>query len=582
MSMLDEREHDAQVERRLRRDVRDRRPASRRPASHARRPARGRHVSSRLTSAHQSIGAGRRLGCGGGRSRRRGTSVSDRPGNHGCHVDGAGVASVARMVRTAAGTAAGRIRSARGRSGERVRCQLRRLPHGIEPDPRDSTRARSPFGGGAAIEPVTFSDDAGEYSEVTGAVRLRTADDRTITVRCGPTPTAMGPAAALSESTTAMCADPAQADPIDAPALRGIAAQLAAMPVDAIGNVVIKPIPAEVSRRVEIELPTLFGVESTSVGDMYDVAVRVSGWGDDLLAPSTVLTVIGNVFGPPRSSNEGEPSDVSTGPPVAAVAGVTGLLVVSGNTAVHVATTTPTDGMHDRMTQLLGDPGATDRSLPVPETIGSEPIDSNVGPDIVASPEQEYAVLAGDYPLKVADLFGITIDELVAYNDWTSVAEFPGVGGIVKIPPGTTELTAVTDTTVLGVVSDSEQAEAIAELLNGVPVPDGFDVAALESGTTDDRYQFIAQVSGAVACAWLDQWFTGQETQDPDLQSAAAAALATSHTWPMLTEIADQGGWSDELWLHADAVNGGAGVMTGNGPSAPTRSEANSALGCHI
>jgi hypothetical protein len=438
------------------------------------------------------------------------------------------------------------------------------------------------FGGGAAVEPATFTDDAGEYSEVAGSVRLRTADDRTITVRCGPTPTTMGPAAPLGASMVSMCADPAQADPIDAAALRGIAAGLAAMPVDAIGNVVIKPIPAEVQRRVEVELPSLFGVQSTSVGDMYDGSARVSGWGDDLLAPSTVLTVIGNVFGPPPSSDDGAPSDVSANPPLLAAAGVTGLLFVSENTAVHVATTNPTDGMLNQMSQLLGDPGAIDRSLPAPDTIGSEPIDSDVGPDIVASPEQEYAVLAGDFPLKVADQFGITIDELVAYNEWTSVAEFPGVGGIVKIPPGTTELTAVTDTTVLGVVTDSEEAEAIAELLNGVPVPDGFDVAALKNGTTNDRYQFIVQVSGAVACAWLDQWFTGQETQDPDLQSAAAAALATSHTWPMLTEIADQGGWSDELWLHADAVNGGAGVMTGNGPSAPTRSEANSALGCHI
>jgi hypothetical protein len=66
------------------------------------------------------------------------------------------------------------------------------------------------------------------------------------------------------------------------------------------------------------------------------------------------------------------------------------------------------------------------------------------------------------------------------------------------------------------------------------------------------------------------------------MQTEASAALATSRDWPMLLEIADQGGWSDELWLHADAVNGGEGVMTGNGPVPPTRDEANSALGCSI
>jgi hypothetical protein len=132
------------------------------------------------------------------------------------------------------------------------------------------------------------------------------------------------------------------------------------------------------------------------------------------------------------------------------------------------------------------------------------------------------------------------------------------------------------------IVSKSDQADTITALLNGVPLPEGFDIATLSDGTTNDRYQFIAHVSGAVACAWLDQWFTGVETAATDLQAAAAAALATAHDWPMLAEIADRGGWSDVLWQHADAVNGGEGVLTGAGPTAPTRDEANSALGCEI
>ena len=133
-----------------------------------------------------------------------------------------------------------------------------------------------------------------------------------------------------------------------------------------------------------------------------------------------------------------------------------------------------------------------------------------------------------------------------------------------------------------GVVGQMDQANIVAELLVGVPLPEGFDVEALADGTTNDRYQFIARVSGAVACGWLDQWFTGEETRDSELQASAASALATSHDWPMLIEIADQGAWSDVLWEHADAVNGGPGVATGGGPMAPTRDEANGALGCNI
>lgn len=131
-------------------------------------------------------------------------------------------------------------------------------------------------------------------------------------------------------------------------------------------------------------------------------------------------------------------------------------------------------------------------------------------------------------------------------------------------------------------VSGGEQTATVAALLRDVPLPDGFDIDALSDGTTNSRYQFIAHVSGAVACAWLDEWFTGQETDDSALQRDAAAALATSYDWSMLTEIADQGGWSDVLWQHADAVNGGEGVLTGAGPQPPSREEANSALGCEI
>ena len=133
-----------------------------------------------------------------------------------------------------------------------------------------------------------------------------------------------------------------------------------------------------------------------------------------------------------------------------------------------------------------------------------------------------------------------------------------------------------------GILGGSEQGAAVDALLVGVPVPAGFDAAALVDGSTNDRYQLIAHVSGAVACAWLERWFTGSETGDAALQTDAAAALATSREWSMLVEVADQGGWSDQLWRHADAVNGGEGVTSGNGLVPPTRDEANSALGCSI
>jgi LysM repeat protein len=51
---------------------------------------------------------------------------------------------------------------------------------------------------------------------------------------------------------------------------------------------------------------------------------------------------------------------------------------------------------------------------------------------------QEYTVQSGDFPLAVAETFGITLDELVNFNEWSSVSEFPYPGETIKIPPGAT------------------------------------------------------------------------------------------------------------------------------------------------
>src|SRR6056297_3355440 len=63
--------------------------------------------------------------------------------------------------------------------------------------------------------------------------------------------------------------------------------------------------------------------------------------------------------------------------------------------------------------------------------------------DAVVSTEQEYVIQAGDYPLGVAQQFGVSLDDLVAYNEWPSAAEAPFfIGNTIKIPPGGTSATS--------------------------------------------------------------------------------------------------------------------------------------------
>jgi LysM repeat protein len=50
-------------------------------------------------------------------------------------------------------------------------------------------------------------------------------------------------------------------------------------------------------------------------------------------------------------------------------------------------------------------------------------------------PTTEYEVQAGDFAIKIADDFGISLGELEAANGWESAGdEFPGIGSIIRIP----------------------------------------------------------------------------------------------------------------------------------------------------
>lgn len=49
--------------------------------------------------------------------------------------------------------------------------------------------------------------------------------------------------------------------------------------------------------------------------------------------------------------------------------------------------------------------------------------------------EQQYIVQAGDSPIRVATLFGITVTELLAWNGLVAASQFPYPGRILRIPP---------------------------------------------------------------------------------------------------------------------------------------------------
>ena len=110
-------------------------------------------------------------------------------------------------------------------------------------------------------------------------------------------------------------------------------------------------------------------------------------------------------------------------------------------------------------------------------------------------------------------------------------------------------LAAMPDT----VIEPAERPKVVEEMLADIPVHQDVDVQTLKSSpAVQDRYQLGAQVSGAVACEWIEQWIDangrGGSAQE------AADAMGTSRDWAILVEMKDQGGWSQVVWEYADRM----------------------------
>lgn len=121
------------------------------------------------------------------------------------------------------------------------------------------------------------------------------------------------------------------------------------------------------------------------------------------------------------------------------------------------------------------------------------------------------------------------------------------------------------------IVTPGKEDEAAKKILADVPVPPGFDVAALKGFGTNDPYQFGAQVTGRVACAWIAEWRRAEQAGDDPARQKATDALRGSHQWKVLHDMNDEGDYPEVLWEYADRT------VAGNPPSAE---EVDQGLGC--
>jgi len=136
-------------------------------------------------------------------------------------------------------------------------------------------------------------------------------------------------------------------------------------------------------------------------------------------------------------------------------------------------------------------------------------------------------------------------------DSFDSVDEYRAVAATLQTVDVDTWLSAMPDS----VIKPNGRAVAVDEMLKDIPVPDSVDVAELKSrGVVSDRYQLGAQVTGAVACGWIDQWVEAKAASDQEQEQQAVNAMRGSHDWAILLEMEKQGEWSEVLWQYADGM----------------------------
>ncbi|MET0559522.1 MAG: hypothetical protein ABW065_12770 [Solirubrobacterales bacterium] len=102
------------------------------------------------------------------------------------------------------------------------------------------------------------------------------------------------------------------------------------------------------------------------------------------------------------------------------------------------------------------------------------------------------------------------------------------------------------------VVQPAARSEEIAAMLEGLPVPPGFDPSALQSDSVlSDHFMLGKAVAGAVACDWLRRWSSATREGDGATAQQAVEAMGTARRWPVLLRMVRERGYEGSaLPLH--------------------------------
>ncbi len=109
------------------------------------------------------------------------------------------------------------------------------------------------------------------------------------------------------------------------------------------------------------------------------------------------------------------------------------------------------------------------------------------------------------------------------------------------------------------VVKAADHDATVRGMLKGIPLPATFKPSRIpDEGLTTNRYQVAGAVTGIVSCLWFRQWGEARRSGDKAAEAEAEKAMATSKRWPILREMAKDGG-HPLIWELAAGMPSGKG-----------------------
>ena len=105
------------------------------------------------------------------------------------------------------------------------------------------------------------------------------------------------------------------------------------------------------------------------------------------------------------------------------------------------------------------------------------------------------------------------------------------------------------------VVKAADYGSEVREMLQGVPLPAGFDPSTIpDRRVTTNRYSVGRAVGGAVACEWFSRWFDAHAARDVDTAREARRVLLHSGSWPVFRRIRNEGSYPQLVVEFAEAL----------------------------